>query len=80
MIELAPDTPIKTLTGRRGIVLTPPGSNELLPKHCLILFPSGDRQWVLTEIPKPAAIKEPQLLTLEETRINCLNTNLPLNL
>ena len=49
MNKLTPDTPIKTPTGRRGVVIVPAGSKHL-PLHCLILFPSGDRQWLLAEI------------------------------
>ena len=49
MTQLSPDTPIKTPTGRCGVVSTATGS-DLLPNHCLILFPSGDRQWILAEI------------------------------
>lgn len=51
MIELTPNTKVQTPTKRRGIVITAPG-NEHLPLHCLVLFPSGDRQWVLAEILK----------------------------
>ena len=79
MIQLTPDTKVETPTRRRGVIVIPPDS-DYLPLYCLVLFPSRDRQWVLAEILNPVAIKEPQLLTLEETRINCLNTNLPLNL
>jgi hypothetical protein len=40
-----------TPSGRRGIVLTPAGG-ELMPLHCLIEFPSGDKTWVLAAILK----------------------------
>ncbi len=49
MTQLTPETPVETPTRRRGVVITAPGS-EHLPLHCLVLFPSGDRQWLLAEI------------------------------
>ena len=69
MIQLTLDIKVETPTRRRGGIVVPPGS-DYLPLYCLVLFPSGDRQWVLAEILNPVAIKEPQLLTLEKARIN----------
>ena len=69
MIQLTLDIKVETPTRRRGGIVVPPGS-DYLPLYSLVLFPSGYRQWVLAEILKPATIKEPQLLTLKEARIN----------
>jgi hypothetical protein len=49
MNQLTPDTKVETPTRRRGVVVVPAG-NEHLPLYCLVLFPSGDRQWLLAEI------------------------------
>ncbi|MEX0272612.1 hypothetical protein AB3R30_26220 [Leptolyngbyaceae cyanobacterium UHCC 1019] len=59
MTQLPPDTKIETPTGRRGVVVISPGSAHL-PLHCLVLFPSGDRQWLLAEI-LTAIAPEPKL-------------------
>lgn len=54
MIQLAAGTPIKTPTGRLGTIVVSAGG-EHMPTHCLVLFPSGDRQWLLAEILQEAA-------------------------
>lgn len=47
--SLAVGTPIKTPTGRKGTIVVAAGG-QYMPHHALILFPSGNRQWVLAEI------------------------------
>lgn len=43
---------IITPSSRCGNVLIKAG-NHIMPKHCLVEFTNGDRQWVLAEILKP---------------------------
>jgi hypothetical protein len=49
MKEIKVGDRVQTPMGRAGVVESPPG-NEILPLHCLVVFPAGDRTWYLAKI------------------------------
>ncbi|MFM7447122.1 MAG: hypothetical protein ACKO24_00820 [Leptolyngbyaceae cyanobacterium] len=49
---MTPGTKIKTKSGRRGILITPPGSPGM-PFHALIEFNDGVKLWIVAEAVLP---------------------------
>lgn len=45
---MTPGQPITTKSGRRGVIVIPPGSREM-PYHALIEFPGGVKLWVVKD-------------------------------